>query len=342
MDGRPAVIETRGLVKRFAEANAVDGIDLAVPAGGVYGFLGPNGAGKTTTIRILVGLLWPTRGSARIFGEAIAPGAPVLDRVGSLIERPALYPYLSARDNVRVFGTAHGLGPDILTQRIGEALDRVGLANVARRKAGGFSTGMRQRLALAIALIGRPDLVILDEPTNGLDPNGVVDVRELIARLAADGTTVFLSSHVLPEVEQLCDRVAILREGRIVAEGPTGDLLGAGERLFVRFDTPAEATSARAILGSSALPADAGPTRAGSALLVDAPLAEASRINRTLGAAGLYPAELTPRRESLEAVFRELTSDHADAAPSPGPAVRPSAPPGPDAAPAAAGTETVQ
>jgi ABC-2 type transport system ATP-binding protein len=213
---------------------------------------------------------------------------------------------------VRVFGTAHGLGPDILTQRIGEALERVGLANVARRRAGGFSTGMRQRLALAIALIGRPDLVILDEPTNGLDPNGVVDVRELIARLASDGTTIFLSSHVLPEVEQLCDRVAILREGRIVAEGPTGDLLGAGERLFVRFDTPAEASSAQAILGPSASPADAGLMGPRSALLIDAPLAEASRINRTLGAAGLYPAELTPRRESLEAVFRELTSDHQE------------------------------
>jgi ABC-2 type transport system ATP-binding protein len=311
MNGHATVIETRGLVKRFAEANAVDGIDLNVPAGGVYGFLGPNGAGKTTTIRILVGLLWPTRGSSRIFGEPIAPGAPVLHRVGSLIERPALYPYLSAFENVRVFGTVHGLGPDILAQRIVESLDRVGLASVERRKAGGFSTGMRQRLALAIALLGRPDLVILDEPTNGLDPNGVVDVRELIARLAADGTTVFLSSHVLPEVEQLCDRVAILREGRIVAEGPTGDLLGAGERLFVRFDTPAEASAAHALLGPSASPTDAGPTHPGSALLVDAPLADASRINRTLGGAGLYPAELTPRRESLEAVFRELTSDHA-------------------------------
>ena len=310
MDGHATVIETRGLVKRFAEANAVDGIDLNVPAGGVYGFLGPNGAGKTTTIRILVGLLWPTRGSSRIFGEPISPGAPVLQRVGSLIERPALYPYLSAFENVRVFGTVHGLGPDILAQRIVESLDRVGLASVARRKAGGFSTGMRQRLALAIAILGRPDLVILDEPTNGLDPNGVVDVRELIARLAADGTTVFLSSHVLPEVEQLCNRVAILREGRIVAEGPTGDLLGTGERLFVRFDTPAEASAAQALLGPSASLTDAGPTHPGSALLVDAPLADASRINRTLGGSGLYPAELTPRRESLEAVFRELTSDH--------------------------------
>jgi ABC-2 type transport system ATP-binding protein len=181
---------------------------------------------------------------------------------------------------------------------------------------------MRQRLALAIALIGRPDLVILDEPTNGLDPNGVVDVRELIARLAADGTTVFLSSHVLPEVEQLCDRVAILRAGRIVAEGPTNDLLGTGERLFVRFDSPAEAESARAILGLGASPIDAGPTRPGSALLVDTPIAEASTLNRRLGEAGLYPAELTPRRESLEAVFRELTSDNPDATAAAGHAVR--------------------
>ena len=312
-----AVIETRGLVKRFADVNAVDGIDLDVPAGGVYGFLGPNGAGKTTTIRILAGLLWPTKGAVRIFDEPVSPGATVLGRVGALIERPALYPYLSAFENARVFGTAHGLGPDVLTARIGEALERVGLAAVARRRAGGFSTGMRQRLALAIALIGRPDLVILDEPTNGLDPNGVVDVRELIGRLAADGTTIFLSSHVLPEVEQVCDRVAILRAGRIVAEGPTGDLLGAGERLSLRFDTSTEATAAAAILGPGAVPTEVPPGGSGAALLVDAPLVEASRINRTLGAAGLYPAELTPRRESLEAVFRELTADRPDGSATP-------------------------
>ena len=320
MDGNGAVIQTRGLVKRFAEANAVDGIDLDVPAGGVYGFLGPNGAGKTTTIRILVGLLWPTRGSSHVFGEPVSPGAAVLQRVGSLIERPAFYPYLSAIENLRVFGTAHGLGPDVLAARAFESLDRVGLAAVARRKTGGFSTGMLQRLALATALIGRPELVILDEPTNGLDPNGVVDVRELIARLAAEGTTVFLSSHVLPEVEQLCDRVAILRAGRIVAEGPTGDLLGTGARLFVRFDTRAEAEAAQAVLGPDAS-LDTGPGEAGSALLVEAPLADASRINRMLGAAGLYPAELTARRQSLEAVFRELTSDHEPATAGPNPTV---------------------
>ncbi|MDQ3128296.1 MAG: ABC transporter ATP-binding protein [Chloroflexota bacterium] len=311
------VIETSGLVKRFADANAVAGIDLSVPAGGVYGFLGPNGAGKTTTIRILVGLLWPTRGSSRIFGEAVEPGAPVLRRVGSLIERPAFYPYLSALENLRVFGTAHGLGPDQLVQRAGEALERVGLAGAARRRAGGYSTGMRQRLALATALIGRPELVILDEPTNGLDPNGVVDVRELIAGLAKDGTTVFLSSHVLPEVEQLCDRVAILREGRIVAEGPTADLLAVGERLVVRFDTATEADAARSVLGLDPALLDTSPTGGDTTLLVDVPAADASRINRTLAEAGLYPAELTIRRQSLETVFRELTADHDPAAVAP-------------------------
>ncbi len=308
MEGGQAIIETRGLVKRFADATAVAGIDLDVPTGGVYGFLGPNGAGKTTTIRIMAGLLRATRGTTRIFGEPVTPSAPVLARVGSLIERPALYPYLSALDNLRVFGTAHGLSAGVLAKRVPEALDRVGLAAVARRKAGGFSTGMRQRLALATALLGRPELVILDEPTNGLDPNGVVDVRELIAGLARDGTTVFLSSHVLPEVEQLCHRVAILREGRIVAEGAPGSLLRDSNRLFLRFDTPAEAAAARALLGTAASETSPGPG-GGGAVLLDAPAAEASRVNRTLAEAGIYPAELTVRRESLEAVFRELTTE---------------------------------
>src|SRR5215212_1012244 len=160
MDAAGAVIETRGLVKAFAEARAVDGIDLDVPAGGVYGFLGPNGAGKTTTIRILAGLLWPTRGSARILGEPVRPGASILRRVGCLIERPAVYPYLTATDNLRVFAAARGLPSGGLERVAGEALERVGLGSVARRKAGGFSTGMLQRLALATAFVGRPELVI--------------------------------------------------------------------------------------------------------------------------------------------------------------------------------------
>ena len=324
MEGSATVIEMRGLAKRFAQATAVAGIDLDVPGGGVYGFLGPNGAGKTTTIRVIVGLLWPSRGTTRIFGELVSPGAPVLRRVGSLIERPAFYPYLSAQDNLHVFGTAHGLAPAVVAGRTVEALDRVGLAAVARRRVGGFSTGMRQRLALATALLGRPELVVLDEPTNGLDPNGVVDVRELIASLSADGTTVLLSSHVLPEVEQLCDRVAILREGRVVAEGPTADLLSVGERIVVRFDTADETARAAELLGAVAAPAN--PTT----LLLDMPSAEASGVNRRLGAASLYPAELTVRRQSLEAVFRELTSDHD---PASAPAAEPPSATPPSAAP---------
>jgi len=310
------VIETRGLRKRFAEAEAVAGIDLAVPAGGVYGFLGPNGAGKTTTIRLLLGLLRPTSGSCRLFGELVAPGAPVLARIGALIERPAFYPYLSARENLRVFGTARGIAEPKLAERTKDVLERVGLTAVARRKVGGFSTGMLQRLALALVLLDRPSLVILDEPTNGLDPNGVVDVRRLIAAMAADGATVFLSTHVLPEVEQLCDRVAILRDGVVVAEGAPRSLLREGERLFIRFDTKAEAASALAVLGSAATESPPGPN-GGAAVLLEVPAGEASRVNRTLAGRSIYPAELTIQRQSLEAVFRELTME-PDAGPGAG------------------------
>ena len=264
------VIETRGLRKRFDEAEAVAGIDLAVPAGGVYGFLGPNGAGKTTTIRLLLGLLRPTAGSCRLFGELVAPGAPVLTRIGALIERPAFYPYLSARENLRVFGTARGIAAPELAERTKDVLERVGLTAVARRKVGGFSTGMLQRLALALVLLDRPSLVILDEPTNGLDPNGVVDVRRLIAGMAADGATVFLSTHVLPEVEQLCDRVAILRDGVVVAEGAPRSLLREGERLFIRFDSAAEAAAAQVVLGSAATESPPGPN-GGAAILLEVP-----------------------------------------------------------------------
>jgi ABC-2 type transport system ATP-binding protein len=309
------VIETRGLRKRFAEAEAVAGIDLAVPAGGVYGFLGPNGAGKTTTIRLLLGLLRPTAGSCRLFGELVEPGAPVLSRVGALIERPAFYPYLSARDNLRVFGTARGIAAPLLEERAGEVLDRVGLAAVARRTVGGFSTGMLQRLALALVLLDRPTLVILDEPTNGLDPNGVVDVRELIAAMASGGATVFLSTHVLPEVEQLCDRVAILRDGVVVAEGAPRSLLREGERLLIRFDTPAEAAAAMALLDGAATETPAGPN-GGAAIHVEVPAGEASRVNRRLAAASIYPAELTIQRQSLEALFRELTMADEPASPA--------------------------
>ena len=313
-----AVISTEGLAKRFKDVDAVAGVDLRVPPGGVYGFLGPNGAGKTTTIRILVGLVRPSRGSASIFGVPVRPGAAVLDRVGALVERPAFYPYLSAADNLRVLGLARGIAESRLGTTIPEALDRVGLGEASKRKAGRFSTGMRQRLGIAGALLDRPDLVILDEPANGLDPNGVVDVRELIAELARDGTTVFLSSHVLPEVEQLCHRVAILQRGRIIAEGETQAMLQQGERLFVRFDDEASATRARAAVARAwpdAIPTDDGPT----AFSLAAATVRGSELIRALSAAEVYPAEVRVHRQSLEDVFIGLTAepDHQPAAGSP-------------------------
>lgn len=311
----PPVIATQDLVKRFRDVDAVAGIDLRVPPGGVYGFLGPNGAGKTTTIRILLGLLRPTRGSASIFGEDVAPGRPVLDRVGALVERPAFYPYLSATDNLRLLGLARGISQQRLRIVVPEALDRVGLAEASRRKAGGFSTGMRQRLGIAAALLGRPELVILDEPANGLDPNGVVDVRGLISTLARDGITVFLSSHVLPEVEQLCERVAILQAGRIVAEGETQAMLRQGERLFVRFDTISEATRARPVLEQFG---SVNAIAAGDAYLVDGATGRSSAVGRRLAEDLLYPAELSIRRQTLEHVFIELTGERDPTSPESG------------------------
>jgi ABC-2 type transport system ATP-binding protein len=305
--GGALVIETRGLSRRFGELEAVAGIDLRVPAGGVYGFLGPNGSGKTTTIRMLLSLIRPTRGSSWLFGEQVTANAPVLKRVGAMVERPAAYPYLTATDNLRVLGMARGIGAASLRTLVPEALERVGLAAAANRQAGHFSTGMRQRLGIAAALLDRPELVILDEPANGLDPSGVVDVRDLIAGLAQDGTTVFLSSHVLPEVEALCHRVAILQAGKIVAEGETQAMLQRGARLYVRFDTAAQATQAGPVLAPFGT---VEALHASAALLLDTSPDHGSEVARSLADAGLYPAELTMRRPTLESVFIELTTEH--------------------------------
>ncbi len=214
------VIATRGLTKHFGTVRALDDLDLAVPRGSVFGFLGPNGSGKTTTIRLLLALVRPTDGEARILGQPVEPGAPVLGQVGALVERPAFYPYLSAFENLRVFAAARGL-------REPSAHDRVphrrwsgsGSPTSPNRKVGGFSTGMRQRLGIGLAMLDAPPIIILDEPTSGLDPEGTVDVRNLITGLAHDHATVFLSTHLLNEAEQVCTQLAVIARGRIVTQG---------------------------------------------------------------------------------------------------------------------------
>ncbi len=305
-------IETIALAKRFGAVEAVAGIDLAVPVGSVFGFLGPNGAGKTTTIRMLAGLIRPTSGSAALLGTAVRPGSVDLASVGAVVERPAFYPYLSAEGNLRLFAALHGVGGPGAGRMIADALERTGLGPAANRKVGGFSTGMRQRLALALAMLHAPRLVILDEPTNGLDPGGVVEVRATITELARAGTTVFLSSHVLSEVEQLCDLVAVLARGRIVASGAPAELLDGPGSLRVGFDTVADAEAARRMLSDEGIPITLTGAD-GTVLSVGVGASDGSRVARRLAAAGLFPAELTPVRQSLEAVFLELTRDDAPA-----------------------------
>jgi ABC-2 type transport system ATP-binding protein len=300
-----AAIEVRGLFRHFGPVPAVDGIDLTVPCGSVYGFLGPNGSGKTTTIRLMLGLIRPERGSIKLFG-GVPGSADCLAQVGAVVEQPAFYPYLSAHENLRLFATLAGMPSSTGAAAADRALDVVGLSSVAGRKVDGFSTGMRQRLAMALGLLRDPTLVILDEPTNGLDPGGVVEVRGLIAELARNGKTVFLSTHVLTEVEQLCDRVAVLQRGRLVADGVVRELLERGQRLAVAFDTAEQSEQAARVLDEAGLATERVGDRANT-LMVNFEPRSSSDINRLLAGQSLYPAELVVRRASLESVFLDLT-----------------------------------
>ena len=219
-------MRARGLVKRYGEILAVDHIDLNVRSGDVYGFLGPNGAGKTTTLRMALGLITPTAGAVELFGrDPMRHGARALEGVAGFVEAPRFYPYLSAQKNLELLAALDGDGAD---GRIGEVLETVELTPRARHKVGGYSHGMRQRLGIAAALLRQPRLLILDEPATGLDPAGMRDMRTLIRRLADGGMTVLLSSHQLPEVQELCDRVAIVDRGRVVYEGALSDLRRQG------------------------------------------------------------------------------------------------------------------
>ncbi|AGZ44254.1 ABC transporter ATP-binding protein [Actinoplanes friuliensis] len=291
-------VETRGLTKRFGALTAVDTLDLTVHAGEVYGFLGPNGAGKTTTLRMLLGLIRPTAGEVRLFGEP--PGR--LDGVGALIEGPAFYPYLSGRDNLRVMARHAGVTPD----RVAVVLEQVDLTGRARDRYSTYSLGMKQRLGVAAALLKDPRLVILDEPTNGLDPAGMADMRLLVRRLGASGCTVLLSNHLMTEVQELCDRVGIIAGGRLIAESTVAEL--RGDRTLRLVATPLDAAAARArtLLGAAAVRITDG----GLDLAVTPD--RAAEVNATLVGAGIAVSELRPEERSLEQAFFALTGGNGN------------------------------
>ncbi|WP_370248130.1 ABC transporter ATP-binding protein [Nocardioides sp.] len=299
------VIETRGLHKEFRSRRgtrvAVADLDLAVPAGGVHGFLGPNGSGKTTTIRMLLGLARATRGEMRLFGQAVPQALPdVLPRVGAVVESPKFSPNFTGRQNLRLLAMAGGAP----AARVDAALETVGLVGRDKDRYKSYSLGMKQRLAIAATLLRDPALLILDEPTNGLDPAGIREIRDTIRDLGASGVTVLLSSHILAEVQQVCDSATIIGRGRMLASGSVSDLIGgqdAGHRVRVDGD-PATAFQVLAAAGVSA-------RIDGDALVVEDP--DGARISRTLGGAGLWVSELVPQRRDLESVFLELTEGEA-------------------------------
>jgi ABC-type multidrug transport system ATPase subunit len=298
-----AVITTRGLVKRFGQLRAVDGIDLDVREGDVYGFLGANGSGKTTTVRMLLGLVLPTEGEVELLGQRMPrAGRRVLPRVGALIEGPAHHGHLSGRENLRLLDAA-GPGGSRRTRRgrIEEALEQVGLAGVGRRPVKAYSLGMRQRLGLAGALLRRPELLVLDEPTNGLDPQGIAEVRGLLLELHRGGTTIFLSSHLLAEVEQLCSRVGVLDRGRMVLQDELATLTAPTGATVVHTPVP---DRVRAALDGrvTAIEGERVVVRGG----------DPAEVNALLVAAGVPVTGLAVDRPTLEQVVLRAAGESPD------------------------------
>ncbi len=291
------MITTRELTKRYGELRAVDSIDLDVRDGDVYGFLGANGSGKTTTVRMLLGLVLPTSGSISVLGESMpAARREVLPRIGALIEGPGAYPHLSGRANLSLLDAS---GADRLRRgerrrRIGEVLEEVGLNPGDRRPTKAYSLGMRQRLGLAAALLRRPQLLILDEPTNGLDPQGIQEIRELLLRLNAAGTTIFLSSHLLAEIEQMCTRIGVLDRGRLVLQDQLSELVQPTGLIEIR--TP-DAFEAAELLG------DRVRSVRGDRLLVSA--VDSAELNAYLVGRGVRVSEVGPHRRELEQIVLE-------------------------------------
>ncbi len=295
------VIETSGLRKVYRSGGrrvvAVDGLDLQVPAGGVHGFLGPNGSGKTTTIRMLLGLARPTHGEMRLFGLRVPGLLPqVIDRVGAIVEEPRFVPAFSGRKNLALLARSIG----VPRSTVDSAIQQVDLVDRAKERYGGYSLGMRQRLAIAAALLKGPDLLILDEPTNGLDPAGIREIREMIRHLGESGVTVLLSSHILAEVQQVCHSVSIVGEGRLLASGRVQDLLGESvSRTRVRVADPARAGALLQAAGHTVSHSDG--------LLVVEGHEHPEEITRLLAEKGVYVQELSAIRPTLESFFLKLT-----------------------------------
>jgi ABC-2 type transport system ATP-binding protein len=306
----PALV-ARELTKRYGDMAAVAALDLTVEPGELFGFLGPNGAGKTTTIRMALGLVVPTGGEVEVLGERVARDRAPLARVGALVEEPAFWRFLSGRRNLEYMARAGRDRGEIRRRlaRIDDTLALVGLAAAADKRVKAYSQGMRQRLGIAEALVGAPELLVLDEPTNGLDPAGMREMRVLLRRLADGGTTIFVSSHLLAEVEAMCDRVGVMASGRLVAVGAPGTLRGGANRVRVEVDDVARA---RAIVegrtGATVDGATGGADPAGGpgTLTVALDGVDPADLNAALVAAGLRVAALEPHRDTLEDVFLHL------------------------------------
>jgi ABC-2 type transport system ATP-binding protein len=302
-----APVEARGLVKRYGRITAVDNVDLTVKAGDVYGYLGPNGAGKTTSLRMLLGLIRPDEGSAKLFGrDPLVEGVRALDGVAGFVEAPRYYPYMSGRRNLEL---AAALDGGDAAARIDEALDTVDLADRARDKVGGYSHGMRQRLGIAGALLRDPRLLLLDEPTTGLDPAGMRDMRVLIRRLADQGMTVLLSSHLMAEVEELCDRVAIIGSGRVLYEGSLPELIASTAGRY-ELRTTDDARAAELLEGQ---PAVEGLDRTARGITFRSSERTVEALTITLGGAGIGIAALIPRSATLEELFFRMTEGGTEA-----------------------------
>jgi ABC-2 type transport system ATP-binding protein len=315
------VIRTNGLTKAFDTLVAVNGLNLEVLRGDVFGFLGPNGSGKTTTIRMLLGLIRPTAGSISLFGlDNSTHLSEILPRVGAIVETPVFYPYLSGVDNLRIVAAASGMQLGRANQaRIDEVLSLVDLGARGGDAYRKYSLGMKQRLAIGAALLTDPELILLDEPTNGLDPAGVHEVRQLIQRLSSLGKTIFLSSHILYEIQQVCNRVAILQKGQLLKQGNVQELLSEGRRLVVRLGTLEETEQALVILQQAGKQDMNWITQVSSgsdkhdlpALFIDAPASRSQEISALLARRNLFIAEMYQSEASLEDFFLELTGGAA-------------------------------